>query len=402
MAAKTQSKRALRIVLDTNAIFAQVAHDLVTIEISDLIQGNTNHPDLNISWHLPETVVEERAFQMREKAAALLPSIDKVERLLGLKLAITKDTLDSRVNTAIETQLSKLNIQVAKLDVEAVDWRQLITSAHRREPPFQAGEKEKGFRDSLILETFVQLVAASPRTPSVCRIVLVTGDVVLTTAARARVSQYNNVQIFSSVDELKNLINTLASQVDEHFVNELQEKASLLFFSSPDNKDCLFYKEKIRDRIMEKFSQYLEALPEGAEVRESEGIIFQRPRFLKKEGQRISWVSTLRFRYKAYRYEKLAEISSNMGYYGNPLFTDPDRAPEPVRDLFQQALVLGALANITGGTPIPMSASVQREKRLVKSGADIFEVHWSVTVGAKKKLSRPVINDIVFLETLWE
>jgi hypothetical protein len=402
MARKQQSIRTLRVVLDTSAIFTQVAHELVTAEIAQLIQGNSAHPDLKISWHLPETVIEERAFQMKEKAAALLPSIEKVEKLLGLKLAITKDTLDDRVNAAIDSQLLKFNIQVASLDVESVEWRKIITSAVRREAPFQPGEKEKGFRDSLILESFVQLADASPRTLSVCRIVLVAADGLLGSAAQARISQYSNVQILSSVDELKNLINTLASQVDENFVNEMQEKARLLFFYDLNDKDTLYYKEKIRDQITDKFSKVLKTPPEGADTTESEGISIARPRFVKKEGQRISWISSISFSYKAYRFEPSVEQATYLGLLGNAVLPAGNVTATTWNPYIHASAVGGTIFPSQTSTAIPMNTTIKREKRLLKSGRHIFEVNWSVTVDAKKKLSRPEINEIVFSETSWE
>lgn len=385
MARKPRQVRELRVVLDTNALYTQAAHDLVNHETAEMIRGNNVHPDLRINWYLPATVVEERAFQMREKASGLLPSLAKMERLLGHRLGITPESLSHHVQLAINTQRESLGINIIDLDIESVDWKKIIDAAHKRTPPFQQGDKEKGFRDALILETFIQLVDNSPRTPSVCRLVLVSSDELLASSARERIVDYNNSQVLSSLDELKNLINTLASQVDETFLNELQEKAKLMFFSGNENKDALYYKEKIYDRIINEYASQLEVLPDGADVRESDGISIIQPRFLKKEGQRISWTTRMRFKTKAYRFEEAqlpTVLQGSLPEIGNP----------PAQGLRGGLLGLSDVYR----------KFAQKEKQLVKSGATIFEVNWSTTVDAKRKLSRPEIQEVIFLETIWE
>src|SRR3989304_1055928 len=92
-----KSKRELRIIFDTNAIFIGTASDLLRKEIVDLIESYSKLPDLTLQWYLPQVVVEERKFQMIKKGKELLPSINKIEKLLGHNLNITEDIIESRV-----------------------------------------------------------------------------------------------------------------------------------------------------------------------------------------------------------------------------------------------------------------------------------------------------------------
>lgn len=385
MARKPRQIRELRVVLDTNALYTQAAHDLVNHETAEMIRGNNSHPDLKINWYLPATVIEERMFQMREKASGLLPTLAKMERLLGHRFGITPESLDHHVQLAVNSQKESLGINVVELNIDSVDWRKIIDAAHKRTPPFQQGDKEKGFRDALILETFIQLVADSPRTPSVCRLVLVTSDDLLASAARERIADYNNAQVLLNLDELKNLINTLASQVDEVFLNELQEKAQVMFFSGSENRDTLYYKEKIYDRIINEYIQPFETLPDGADIRESDGISIVKPRFVKKEGQRISWITRLRFKTKAYRLEE-AQLPASL----QASLPETGATPQQVRQTG-----LNVFSDL-------YRRFAQKEKQFMKSGATIFEVNWSTTVDAKRKLLRPEIHEIVFSETIWD
>jgi hypothetical protein len=372
--------REVRVLLDTSVLFTKAAHDLVNAETVQLIRENAIHPDLKVLWYFPETVIEERAFQMRKAGASLLPSLEKVERLLGHNLGINQKTLDERVKSAIESQLSNLGIQTVRLDVAKVEWQKIIDASVRRYPPFEDGDKEKGFRDALIGEAFIQLATQSPRTPSKCRVVLVTGDSLLADFVRPRLSGYSNIQILGSLDELKGLFSTLASQVDESFVDEIQEKAATLFFSEATSKDSIYYKENIADLIRQSYSEELSKTPVGADVRESDGILIGSPRFVNKVGQRMHWITRIRFKSKAY------------------CWVDVQPTPPPPAQLGLRAGLINTPPQ--GGLGL-LSTLLTREKELTHTGSSVFEVRWSLTVDNKRKLSRATIEGIDFVGTTW-
>ena len=102
----------------------------------------------------------------------MLPTIERLERLLGHNLNITSDILETRVQAAVDKQVQNYSIAVHPLNPADVDWQRLMIDAAYRKAPFQLGEKEKGFRDALILETFMQVVAATPTSRSVARVAL--------------------------------------------------------------------------------------------------------------------------------------------------------------------------------------------------------------------------------------
>src|ERR1039457_2656185 len=111
-----RSVRELRIVLDTNALYTQSASDLLSTEIRETIQANSAHPDIKIFWYLPETVVLERHYRMSERAAALLPHLQKIEALLGHNFGITEDKLRSEVDSVIASQLAKFGLEKLVID----------------------------------------------------------------------------------------------------------------------------------------------------------------------------------------------------------------------------------------------------------------------------------------------
>src|SRR5260370_4340984 len=285
-------KSQLKVVIDTNALYTGSASDLVRQEIAHVIM-DAKYPDLDILWYLPEIVRHERQYQMQAEALKFRSSISRIERLLGHNLALTDAVLLDRVRTKIEEKENELGLQEIKLDHNLVDWPRLIHDAAYRNPPFEAGEKEKGFRDALVAESFLQLLASSPRTPDLCRVVLVTSDGTLTQAVKERIADSPNASVLASVEELKGLINTIVSNVGEDFIALLKPKAAKLFFVSSDDKDVHIYKEKIVARLKDKISSDLEAKPPGAAYRENGTWRIDRPNFSRKEGRRIFWTSRI-------------------------------------------------------------------------------------------------------------
>lgn len=191
---KKHTPKQLRAVFDTNALYVGSATEVIKLEIVDLIRGSI-FPDLHITWYLPTVVRHERQYQMQEEASKLLPAIVKLEELLGNKLAIAKEHLLERVANKIESRLNTLGVPELKLDNTRVDLSQLALDATYRRPPFQIGEKEKGFRDALLVESFVQLVEESPKTAQSARIVLISNDKLVKTAVEARLSKSVNVHV---------------------------------------------------------------------------------------------------------------------------------------------------------------------------------------------------------------
>lgn len=202
---KRRKSRAaeLKVLFDTSALYTGSASDLVSYAVAQVIKENSGHPDLRVTWYIPHMVVHERQFQMRTKGADLLQSLPKLEQLLGHSLNISNHTIENSVAERIANQLRDLNIVQFALDTGKIDWSRLISDAAYRNPPFKKGDTEKGFRDAVIVEEFLQIVASSPTSPSICRIALVTADDLLRSAAADRSYGHENVRMFASLEDLK-------------------------------------------------------------------------------------------------------------------------------------------------------------------------------------------------------
>ncbi len=298
------------------------------------------------------------------------------------------------------------------MDHKLVDWPAVIHAAEYRIPPFEAGEKEKGFRDVLVAESFLQLVDGSPKTPAICRVVLVTADVLLSQAVNARIAGSPNAHVLSNIEELKGLINTIVSNVGEEFISHLKPKAAKLFFVSADEKDTLYYRENIRDQLKNKFGPQLEALPEGTTFRENGTWRIGGPNFSRKEGRRVLWTSRVEIEVEAGRLIN-EESKSGSGYLTVasvlPQNTLPALQAQPIASAFTQYTfptpelmsvgVGGSSVNPADWTKFLTSFGGSQQKRVVThKGRDVFEILWSTEITVAKELKKAKIEDIKHIE----
>lgn len=395
----SRKKPELKAVFDSNVLYTGTASDLVNQSVGLLISESSRHQDITLSWYLPEIVVLERTYQMIRKGLELLPSIQKLEQLLGHNLNITSEIIEGRIKDAVEKQLTQYSIKVAKLAVEKVDWDTLIRNSAFRRAPFDPGEKEKGFRDAVIAETFLQIVKDSPTTPRICRIALVTADNLLSSSVLEQTSTATNIRIIKSIDELKSLINTLVSAVSEEAVAMIKEQASKYFFVEKQ-VDTLYYAKKVHQFIDEKFKKQLEEIPEGADRRENGTWYISPPGFLKKERQRVTWVSPIEVEAKAFKREY--ELWVPPSRRAIPL---PRRATSlPLPTLSSGPLELQTEPTLPRAIDFAfaLKATERGQEKVIAEGRTNFEVTWSHILSTNQKFRSPRIDDIRFIETYWE
>jgi hypothetical protein len=387
-----RKKPELKVVFDSNVLYTGTASDLINPSVAQLITESSRHQDITLSWYLPEIVLLERKYQMIRKGLELLPSIQKLEQLLGHSLNITAEIVETRVHEAVQKQLAQYSITVSKLAVEKVDWERVIYNSAFRKAPFDPGEREKGFRDAVLAETFLQIVANSPTTPRICRIALVTADNLLGSAVSDQTSTATNIRIIKSIDELKSLINTLVSAVSEEVVARIKEQASNYFFV-PKQEDTLYYTKKVRQLIDEKFKKELEEIPEGADRRENGTWYISPPGFLKKERQRVTWVSPIEVEAKAFKHEYESWVP-------------PSRLaiPPPPTALSRGPLGLQSEPTLESKIDFATMLIAARggQEKIIAEGRTHFEVTWSHILSTNQKFRSPCIDGIRFIETHWE
>jgi hypothetical protein len=395
----------LRVVFDTSVIRNFSGNDLLKREVIELIQEKP--ADIDVTWHLPETVRHERQYQILKQNSDLPDIAKRLEEVLGHNLNVTTEIIEQRVEQLINRQIEELKINVIRVDCTKVDWATIMHSAAYREPPFSSGEKEKGFRDALILEAFMQLVGTSQAESRDCRIVLVTGDSLLTEAVKARTINATNIRILSKLEDLKGLINTIASEISEEFIESIKAKATE-YFIMPEGKDSLYYKEGIWQQILDRFGDKINTIPAGADGYYIDKIYIESSRFKSKEGQRIFWVNQITVQTKAYK--NISEPSpmtsepspvDRVNYHDYLYSAGPWASDTKVAQLGNPASGEIKLSLEDANTrPVPLYFW-RLSKSLFKSGQIVFEVTWSAAV-TNGEFSSPKVELIEFVESVWE
>jgi hypothetical protein len=420
-------KRQLKIVLDTNVLYTGSASDLVRQEVATVVE-QTKYPDLEAVWYLPEVVRHERQYQMQKRALELQPGLVKIEKLLGHNLAITSDILLKRVEEAVVRRQNELGLATLRLNCAVVDWERLVLDAAYRRAPFQDGDAEKGFRDAILAESFLQLVADSPKAAQSCRIVLVTADKLLTNAVEGRLSAATNVRVIASLEELRGFINTLVSEVDEEFVALLKERVAKMFFI-PKDESTLYYSEHVRDQITKEFEKELAVVPPGAEVRKNGTWRISPPNFSKKIGHRVHWVSRIEieveatksvpdnsgFMYQLVNAGQLMNLSSLGSSWNQYVAQNPLSQPVSPVSLSSALPSPGtSFSSVIGNVEVPRAGWMLSEPDLkdltprsyktivTHRGVDVYEVLWSVDVTTSVEIRRPSMDSCVHVNTNWE
>jgi hypothetical protein len=440
--ARKSSAVAVHIVLDTNSLFTEAADKLIRAELSQFILSLLGRGEVDITWHLPEIVHAERKHQMMVRARRLLPHLGKVENLLGCTFGITDELLEERVDAAIKREIERHKIEMHALDVSKVNWDELISRSVQRRPPFDPGENEKGFRDAVVLETFCQLIEDLPKSPQSCRIVLMSGDSLLTEVAREKTSTRANVAFTGDLEEIRTMLNALASELTQEVVSKILPKASEMFFTKGNDKS-LYYSEAIYNRITSDFGQQLANLPDKEFTKSVAKIIrIGQPTFLAKKGQRLTFSSRVTYEVEAakivWRSPPALHLTSGVGSTitspsnaglsgglfgavptgvvgspaGSTLFIPPLRHDLGTSRLFSGAGLLAGLSGITpslgptgtfgvlSNQPSAVPQLIPEEIR--RDGEHVFEITWHATLTAAGKLTKPKVEKIEHKSTSWQ
>ena len=411
------SNPELFVVFDTSAIFNRRVSSLMSNPSASLVRNHSSHAGLSVGWYVPRTVVDERRYQMQIAALELAASAEKLDNLLEDDLKFSESKILEAVDYHIEVARKNLGLENLELDFAAVDWERLISDAVNRRPPFEEGEDEKGFRDAVILETFVQLVENHPEDKSARRFVFACQDQLLIQAANERTSSRGDVFPAAPIRDIEGTINALVSEVDEATVTKLQRFAETMFFVSGD-KSTLFYKWDLPATIESKFSQELVQLPMGARRRQNWDYVVLPPRFVREAGSRITWVSQITLDHTAYTHMYPSAAGSSGGISSgltpslgaSPLST-AGFGPTPIEiSPFSSTGGYSSSLSTVGLSSFPYSTGtsggwpqlppISREV-ILSVGRTVFEVEWSTKVPGEDQISQPELGEITIVEFNW-
>jgi len=261
--------------------------------------------------------------------------------------------------------------------------------------------------------------------PQSCRIVLMTGDNLLTLAAREKTEGRTNVAFTGDVEEVRTILNTLASKLTQETVGRILPLASKKFFQ-PNVRSTLYYSENVGSRIATEFDRELSILPADFTGREIIRVGIGPPTFLAKKGQRLTFSSRINYNIKATKIV-LKHAPSFFGGGGSNTITGANTvstgapgaffgsiAPSAGTGFFGSAGGPAGPTGVAGPTragtgilspflstlPPPPPPPIREEVRC--EGQHVFEVTWHATLTSAGNIKGAKVEKIEYKSTTWE
>ena len=153
------------VTVDTNILW----HEDKSFPVSPDFEKfwNENSALIPLELAISEVVIGELKFQQTTSALKRLKTvsaeIEEISKIASFNHInkIKESSVKNQVNDKIDKWLQNFRGSIIEIPINKIDWRKLIDSAIWRAPPFTFDPKdkvnEKGFRDALILETFLSL-----------------------------------------------------------------------------------------------------------------------------------------------------------------------------------------------------------------------------------------------------
>lgn len=256
------------VVPDTNILWDEDKKNAVSPVFDAFWKAST--PLIRLSLVVPEVVFGELHFQQTTSAIKLAKNISQqTVDLCGVTSAKYDVRLDHQkirrqVGDKVQKWVKGLKGSIVKTPVDTVDWARVVQDAIWRNEPFtydpKDRDREKGFRDALILETVSKICEENKGTTN--NIVFLCNDFLLKTAAEKRLKHNPKVLIFESLPEFEAYIKLTQQKLTDKFVKSIQNHARRWFFT-PSDSSTIWYKDQIRQTVRNKFIDRLAAEFEG-------------------------------------------------------------------------------------------------------------------------------------------
>jgi hypothetical protein len=299
-------------VFDTSSIKTENPSFLYRLALPTAAEDLRQRPLLKLGLHFPSMVLDERRHQMRVGASAWAAHHDKAQKFLGRPDRMTEEAVSRMVDVRILNDLTSVSAHELTLDQALVNWPRLLQDAAFRRPPFDDAEKtEKGFRDAIIGETFLQLAS---RGEEGTVYVLVTGDKLLTAMVEQRSAALaRDIVVVNDIERLVEAITIRLLGIPEHNI-ELMRRSAKLLFARPMAESGLLAEKGIVEAIKRDILAVIGLDTDIALNSVLTTLQVEEPEFLGEADGRVRWVTTLRF-----RLPRLQTLLGLMGYEAPPL-----------------------------------------------------------------------------------
>jgi hypothetical protein len=383
------------VVFDTNSIWVRSsAERLLAKDASELVRSLSRSASPKVHWCLSPMVKAEREYQMIVAARELLSKANKALRFMR-QPELTEGQATEQVRRLIETEIQEHGIEEIDFDESRVDWTDLINRAVRREPPFEKGESEKGFRDAIILETFLQFQKGLNLSPP-NKLVLLSHDGLLKVAAGQKAGP--EVLLIDSIADLETYLVALSEQIDKGEAEQIVLAARRFLVEEVTVK-------QLGQLLAKRFENELRTGPPEGGVINALRIVPGETALVAKQKARWRFQTTILVEVETSR--TIPSIPS-IREAEKPFVTSPSEGVQvPLYSSTLSSSEAGAPRIISVSTPLVGGSSMDfvysLGPRVVKSiGRHTTALVWSATLSNDKKLSDFKEEDTKYEGVAWE
>lgn len=219
---------------------------------------------ISLKLKIPEVVKGEILYQ---QTSAALKELKKVNDAFNTISSITLKKYKPRTSgQKIKKEIIKKfdnwvhskQAEVIETPLSLINWGKIIEDSLWRVPPFEKGT-EKGFRDSIILETVVHYISHLQdeyQGAFICK------DTLLRDATSQRLLADERFAVYENIEDFKSYLDLTHEQLENRFIKNIIKKASKKFFNKRDD-NCLYYKENVKEQL-KRYEKYFDN-PEESE-----------------------------------------------------------------------------------------------------------------------------------------
>lgn len=238
------------LLVDSNVLFTRNDVELVNKDFLETLRQCRTYSSLEL-W-IPRICLAEIIFQKVTFAQARLNEAHKSIRIIAELADVPPLTVakEDSVARAIARRLLRWckenSVVIPKVPFKKMDWKSIAQSAVWHIAPFSppSTDKEKGFKDCLVLETILDVWS----TNDTAEVTFVTSDKLLYDTVKGRVSKTPGFTVFSSMDDLLSHLRLAHEAKTKAFSDALIKNATVAFFEA-DNPACVYNRFNVRDEL---------------------------------------------------------------------------------------------------------------------------------------------------------
>lgn len=253
--------REVNVVFDTSVLFTDKDF-VVCSELEDFFREFSKK--CNLKLYIPEVVKGELCYQKVTKTNKNLKKIEDLMSSMGKILDQKRknpykiEELKPLVEKKFDKWANKKNIIILDTPLNKISLKDLQEKSIWRIPPFQDVKKgfeqckkcraEKGFRDSLIFYTVIELIKKKTRHA----IYFICGDVILSETVRKQ-NKNKKLIVLEKIEELSSRLRLSFKEDNEKWINSISNKAKKVFY------ERVWDEYNIKEEIEKKYKIFFEA-----------------------------------------------------------------------------------------------------------------------------------------------